>query len=71
MPTVPLPSKSGGPPGSAVDLADRAHGVQGFAGGAVGHAYGGFDLTQTTAGRLQPLIDALIKHDTAQRLAAL
>ena len=40
MPTVPSPSKSGGPPRSAVDLADRAHGIQGFAGDAVGHSYG-------------------------------
>ncbi len=28
MPTVPSPSKSGGPLGSTVDLADRAHGVR-------------------------------------------
>ena len=28
------------PPSSAVDLADRAHSIQGFAGGGVGHPYG-------------------------------
>ncbi len=31
---------------------------------------GGFNLTEVTAGRMQPLIDALIEQDTAQRLAA-
>jgi peptide chain release factor 1 len=30
-----------------------------------------FNLTECMAGRLQPLIDQLIEHDTAQRLAAL
>jgi peptide chain release factor 1 len=30
-----------------------------------------FNLTELLAGRIQPLIDALIQHDTAQRLAAL
>ena len=32
---------------------------------------GGFSLTEIMAGHLQSLLDALIEHDTAQRLAAL
>lgn len=32
---------------------------------------GAFNLGEVMAGELQPVIDALIKHDTAQRLAAL
>lgn len=39
---------------------------------AVDHRIGqSFNLTEILAGRMQPLIDALIEHDTAQRLAAL
>ena len=30
-----------------------------------------FNLSEIIAGRMQPLIDALVEHDTAQRLAAL
>lgn len=30
-----------------------------------------FNLTELLSGRLQPLVDALIRHDTAQRVAAL
>jgi peptide chain release factor 1 len=30
-----------------------------------------FNLSEIIAGRMQPLVDALIEHDTAQRLAAL
>ena len=37
----------------------------------LGSAAGSFNLTEIMAGRMQPLIDQLIEHDTAQRLAAL
>jgi peptide chain release factor 1 len=37
----------------------------------LGSAAGTFNLTDVLAGRMQPLIDALIEQDTAQRLAAL
>lgn len=37
----------------------------------LGSAAGTFNLTEVLAGRLQPVIDALIEQDTAQRLAAL
>jgi len=39
---------------------------------AIDHRIGqSFNLTEITAGKIQPMIDALIEHDVAQRLAAL
>jgi len=37
----------------------------------LGSAGGGFNLADVLAGRIQPLVDALIEQDTARRLAAL
>jgi len=37
----------------------------------LGSAAGSFNLTEVLAGKMQPLIDALIEQDTARRLAAL
>ncbi len=37
----------------------------------LGSAGGGFNLTDVLAGRIQPLVDALIEQDTARRLVAL
>ncbi|MHC4414050.1 MAG: peptide chain release factor 1 [Planctomycetota bacterium] len=37
----------------------------------LGSASGGFNLGEIMAGRMQPLIDALVEQDTARRLAAL